>query len=124
MLIKEELTARIIEAAIETHKELGPGLLEGVYEECLCRELADRDLPFERQKELPILYKGSELDAGFRLDIIVQGEVILELKSVETLTRLHEAQLLTYMRLSGISIGLLINFNVELLKNGIRRFVL
>ena len=124
MLKKEDLTARIIEAAIETHKELGPGLLEGVYEECLCRELADRDLPFERQKELPILYKGSELDAGFRLDIIVQGEVILELKAVETLTRLHEAQLLTYMRLSGISIGLLINFNVELLKNGIRRFVL
>ena len=124
MLKNEDLTARIIEAAIETHKELGPGLLEGVYEECLCRELADRDLPFERQKDLPILYKGSELDAGFRLDIIVQGEVILELKSVETLTRLHEAQLLTYMRLSGISIGLLINFNVELLKNGIRRFVL
>jgi len=124
MLKNEDLTARIIEAAIETHKELGPGLLEGVYEECLCRELADRNLPFERQKELPILYKGSELDAGFRLDIIVQGEVIIELKSVESLNRLHEAQLLTYMKLSGIGIGLLINFNVELLKNGIRRFVL
>lgn len=124
MLKNEDLTARIIEAAIEPHKELGPGLLEGVYEGCLCRELADRDLPFERQKELPILYKGSELDAGFRLDIVVQGEVIIELKSVESLSRLHEAQLLTYMKLSGIGIGLLINFNVELLKNGIRRFVL
>ncbi len=124
MLKKEELTARIIEAAIETHKELGPGLLEGIYEECLCRELAERNLPFERQKELPVVYKGSELDVGFRLDIIVQGEVIIELKSVESLGRLHEAQLLTYMKLSGIGIGLLINFNVELLKNGIRRFVL
>lgn len=124
MLKNEDLTVRIIEAAIEPHKELGPGLLEGVYEGCLCRELADRNLPFELQKELPILYKGSELDAGFRLDIVVQGEVIIELKSVESLSRLHEAQLLTYMKLSGIGIGLLINFNVELLKNGIRRFVL
>ncbi len=123
MLENEMLTERIISAAIEVHRELGPGLLESAYEECLCRELVDSGLRFERQKELPLMYKGSLIDGMYRLDLVVEGSVVIELKDVEALAKIHEAQLLTYMRMSGIRIGLLINFNVALLKDGIRRFI-
>jgi len=123
VLENEMLTERIISAAIEVHRELGPGLLESAYEECLCRELVDSGLRFERQKELPLMYKGSLIDGMYRLDLVVEGSVVIELKAVEALAKIHEAQLLTYMRMSGIRIGLLINFNVALLKDGIRRFI-
>lgn len=119
----DELSGQIIGAAIEVHKSLGPGLLESAYEECLCRELDLIGLSFKRQKSLPVKYKGLDLDCGYRLDIVVEELVILELKAVEMLTPLHEAQLLTYLRLSGLWLGLLINFNVPILKDGIRRIV-
>jgi GxxExxY protein len=114
----------VIGAATEVHRILGPGLLESAYEECLCRELELRNLPFHRQKALPLLYKGVEIDCGYRLDIVVHNEVILELKSCSSLEPIHEAQLLTYLRLTGIKIGLLINFNVPILKDGIKRLVI
>jgi GxxExxY protein len=123
MLENGELTERIIAAAIEVHRELGPGLLESAYEECLCRELSGMGLHFERQRELPIMYKGELVDGVYRVDLIIEGSVIIELKSVDALAKVHEAQLLTYMRMSGIGIGLLINFNVPVLKEGIKRFV-
>ena len=116
-----KLTGLVIGAAIEVQKALGPGLLESAYEECLCRELELRGIPFERQKKLPIEYKGAKLDCGYRLDIVVAGKLILELKSCENLQPIHEAQLLTYLKLTGIKYGLLINFNVPVLKDGIRR---
>ena len=119
-----ELTKAIIGAAIEVHRALGPGLLESAYEECLCWELTSERIPFERQKPLPIEYKGLELDCGYRLDLLIAGKVVVELKAVEDLLPIHKAQLLTYMKLTGIKTGLLINFNVRLLKTGIRRFVL
>ncbi len=119
-----EVTEAIIGAAIEVHRALGPGLLESAYEECLCRELSLRGIDFERQRELPIEYKGLRLDCGYRIDLLVAGMVIVELKAVETLLPIHEAQLLTYMRLGGWKVGLLINFNVPVLKQGIRRRVL
>ncbi len=120
-----KLTGLVIGAAIEVHKALGPGLLESAYEECLCRELELelRGIPFERQKELPIEYKGAKLDCGYRLDIVVAGRLILELKACENLQPIHEAQLLTYLKLTGIKVGLLINFNVPVLKEGIKRLV-
>ena len=120
-----KLTGQVIGAAIEVHKALGPGLLESAYEECLCRELELelRGVPFERQKELPIEYKGAKLDCGYRLDIVVAGRLILELKACENLQPIHEAQLLTYLKLTGIKVGLLINFNVPVLKEGIKRLV-
>jgi GxxExxY protein len=116
-----ELTGEIIGAAIEVHKTLGPGLLESAYEECLCRELELRTVPFERQKELPIEYKGVKLDCGYRLDVVVADKLILELKACEKLEPIHEAQLLTYLKLTGIKLGLLINFHVPSLKDGIKR---
>ena len=116
-----KLTGEVIGAAIEVHKALGPGLLESAYEECLCRELELRGTPFERQKGLPIEYKGAKLDCGYRLDIVVAGRLILELKACEKIEPIHEAQLLTYLRLTGIKYGLLINFNVAVLKDGIKR---
>ncbi len=118
-----KLTGLVIGAAIEVHKALGPGLLESAYEECLCRELELelKGIPFERQKELPIEYRGAKLDCGYRLDIVVAGRLILELKACESLQPIHEAQLLTYLKLTGIKYGLLINFNVPVLKDGIRR---
>ena len=118
-----KLTGLVIGAAIEVHKALGPGLLESAYEECLCRELELelKGIPFERQKELPIEYRGAKLDCGYRLDIVVAGRLILELKACENLQPIHEAQLLTYLKLTGIKYGLLINFNVPVLKDGIRR---
>jgi GxxExxY protein len=124
MLLQEQLTEQILGAAIEVHKGLGPGMLESAYEQCLCRELNLRNIAFRRQVEMPVTYKGVKLDCGYCIDMIVDGQVIMELKSVEHLSPVHEAQLLTYMRLSGIKIGFLINFNVALLKRGIVRRVL
>ena len=119
----DDLPQKILSAAIEAHRELGPGLLESTYEECLCRELVARGLRFERQRELPVVYKCELADWTYRLDLLIDGEVIVELKSVEALAKIHEAQLLTYMKMSGIGIGLLINFNVPVLRDGIRRLV-
>jgi GxxExxY protein len=119
-----ELTRQIIGAAIEVHRLLGPGLLESAYEECLCHELAMRGIRFEKQKPVPLVYKGVKLDCGFRLDLLVEGHVIVELKSAEGLGPIHEAIVLTYLRLSGHELALLINFNVSVLKDGIRRFVM
>jgi GxxExxY protein len=116
-----DLTGEVIGAAIEVHKTLGPGLLESAYEECLCRELELRKISYERQKGLPIEYKGLRLDCGYRLDILVANKLILELKACESLQPIHEAQLLTYLKLTGIKLGLLINFNVPMLKQGIKR---
>ena len=117
-----ELTGQVIGAAIDVHKELGPGLLESVYEECLGRELELRKISFKRQFELPIEYKGYKINSGLRLDMIVDNQLILELKSCETLLPIHEAQLLTYLKMAKIGLGLLINFNERLLKDGIKRF--
>ncbi len=119
-----QLTHEIIGAAIEVHRVLGPGLLESAYEECLARELTLRNIKFERQKPLPVVYKDVKLDCGYRLDFLVEGRVVLELKAVESLAPIHEAIMLTYLRLSGCQIGLLVNFHTQILKDGIKRFVL
>jgi GxxExxY protein len=119
-----QITEEIIGAAIEVHRALGPGLLESAYEECLCRELSLRQVPFERQRPLPVVYKGFRLDCGYRLDVLVADTVVVELKAVESLLPIHEAQLLTYLKLGGWKVGLIINFNVPVLKQGIRRRVL
>jgi GxxExxY protein len=118
------LTRSIIGCAIEVHRHLGPGLLESTYEESLCFELHSNHLAFERQKPIPLVYKSVKLDVGYRLDLLVEKEVVVELKSVEALSKLHEAIILTYLRLSGHQLGLLINFNVCVLKEGIRRYIL
>ena len=123
-LYGSELSREIVGAAIEVHKQLGPGLLESAYEECLCRELELRDLVFERQKPLSLTYKGLTLDCGYRLDLVIQSRLIVEIKSVDALAPIHEAQLLTYMKLACVKVGLLINFNVPVLKDGIKRFVI
>ena len=117
------LTGTVIGAAIEVHKVLGPGLLESAYEECLGHEMALRMLAFERQRSLPICYKGVRPDCGYRLDLVVEGNLVLELKAVEGVLPIHEAQLLTYLRLSRIKCGLLLNFNTSVLHRGIRRMV-
>jgi len=119
-----ELTHEIIGAAIEVHRGLGPGLLESSYRECLCRELELRGLPFVRERGLPLEYKGIKLDCGYRMDILVANRVVVEVKTVDALAPIHDAQLLTYLRLGGWNVGLLINFNVVLLKNGIHRRIL
>ena len=119
-----EITQAVIGAAIEVHRTLGPGLLESVYEECLCQELSLRKIPFERQKELPLQYKGFKLAGGFRLDVLVADQVVVEVKAVESLLAIHQAQMLTYMKMGGWKVGLLINFNVPILKKGIKRLVL
>lgn len=118
-----EVTERVIGAAIEVHRCLGPGLLESAYEECLCRELVLRNIPFEQQRPLPVEYKGLLLDCGYRLDLLVANTVVVEVKAREELLPVHEAQRLTYLRLGGWKVGLLINFNVPVLHRGIRRFV-
>lgn len=118
-----ELTEKVIGAAMEVHRALGPGLLESAYESCLARELAMQGITFEQQVELPVVYRGVPLSCGYRLDFLVEGKLILELKAVEELLPIHEAQLLTYLKLSDKRIGLLINFNVVLLKQGLRRIV-
>ena len=119
-----ELTELIIGAAIEVHRALGPGLLESAYEECLCRELSLRGISFQRQLPLPVVYKGLTLECGCRIDLLVDGIVVVEIKSVEKLGPIHDAQLLSYLKLGGWKVGLLINFNVPVLKDGIRRKVL
>lgn len=119
-----QLTKSVIGCAIEVHRALGPGLLESAYEICLCRELSLRNLPFECQKPLPLTYKGVKLDCGYRADVIVDGHVLVEVKSVDELAPIHDAQLLSYLKLSGLRVGLLINFNVRVLTHGIRRKVL
>ena len=124
MLYGGELTGQIIGAAIEVHRALGPGLLESAYQACLARELSLRDVSFEREKPLPVEYKGLQLDCGYRLDFLVEDRVVLELKAVGRLLPVHEAQLLTYLKLTGCRVGLLINFNVAVLKEGIVRRVL
>jgi GxxExxY protein len=118
------LSNQIIGAAIEVHRHLGPGLLESVYETCLVHELAMREISLERQKAIAVNYKDVVLDCGFRVDLLVEGQVIVELKAVDALTAVHEAQLLTYLKLSDCRLGLLINFNVLLLKDGLKRLVL
>jgi GxxExxY protein len=124
MLIEEKLTGTIIGAAIEVHRELGPGLLESAYEKCLCHEIGLRGLSCDHQVELPLCYKGILLDCGYRIDILVENAVIIEVKAVEQLVGIHEAQLLTYMRLSSKRVGLLMNFHSTVLKDGIIRKVL
>lgn len=120
----KELTEKIIGCAMEVHRHLGPGLLEAAHEECLCHELSVRGLPFQRQKPLPVEYKGIKLDCGYRMDMVVDNKVVLELKCIEKITPIHTAQLLTYLRLSKIKTGLIINFYSSVLKNGIKRLVL
>ena len=117
------LTNKIIGLAIEVHKVLGPGLLESAYEECMCFELAKADIGYERQVQLPVKYKSIKLDCGYRIDIVVEKAIILELKAIETILSIHEAQIITYLKLSNLSVGLLLNFNVPYMKNGIRRYV-
>ena len=124
MLLEQQITEAIIGAAIEVHRELGPGLLESAYEECFCHELHLRDLSFQRQVELPVAYKGLKLDCGYRLDVVVENAVVVELKSIEQISPIHQAQLLTYLGLAGKKVGLLINLNVAVLKNVIVRRVL
>ncbi len=111
----------MIGSAIEVHRTLGPGLLESAYETCLAYELTQRGVKFEQQKPLPVVYKGVTLDAGYRIDLLVEGSIVVELKAVERLERIHEAQLLSYLKLANLQLGLLINFNTVLLKDGVRR---
>ena len=120
----EALSRRVIGLAIEVHRELGPGLLESAYEQCLMHELLENGIRCAAQVPLPIHYKGMRLDCGYRMDIVIEEKLLVELKSVEMLQKIHEAQLLTYMKLSRMEVGLLINFNTTLLKNGIKRLVL
>ena len=118
-----DITEQVIGAAIAVHRVLGPGLLESAYEACLVYELAERGLTVERQKSLPVTYRDVRVDCGYRVDLLVEGLVVVELKAVEELGPIHEAQLLSYLKLSGCRVGLLINFNVKVLKQGIRRMV-
>ncbi len=118
-----QLTQAIIGAAIDVHRTLGPGLLEAVYEECLARELTLRGIPFERQKPVPLVYKDLKLECGYRLDLVLAGRVVVEIKAVEALAPIHESIMLTYLRLSQCRLGLLLNFHTPVLKDGIRRFV-
>lgn len=117
------LTGIIVDAGLKVHRTLGPGLLESVYEECLAHELVRRSLNVQRQVWLPVDYEGIRLKTGYRLDMVVEDDVIVEIKAVDAFTKIHRAQLLTYLRLSGLSVGLLMNFNVELFKDGVRRVV-
>lgn len=124
MYYEQELTSAIIGAAIDVHRVLGPGLLESAYEVCLCHELKLRGIPFTYQTSLPVVYKDVRLDCGYRIDICVDNRIIVELKSVDEISDLHRAQLLTYLRLSGKKVGLLLNFNSSVLKDGIVRMAL
>ena len=121
---RDALTGKIIGFGIEVHRETGPGLLESTYEECLAHELHMAGLKFSRQMALPVRYKGILLECGYRIDFLVEDSLIIELKAVERLLPIHDAQLLTYMKLSGIRKGLLMNFNIAVLKDGVKRFVL
>ncbi len=124
MILHEKLIEAIIGAAMEVHKEIGAGVLESCYQQCVCHELSTRGIAFEQQVALPIRYKGIQLDCGYRIDILVENLVVVELKAVEKILPVHEAQLLTYLRLSGKRVGLLINFFVPVLKDGILRRIL
>ncbi|MEP1741384.1 MAG: GxxExxY protein [Kangiellaceae bacterium] len=123
MLFDGEITERIIGAAIEVHKNLGPGLLESAYEECLYYELVGMDFDVERQKELPIVYKGNKLTAKYRIDLLINRQVMVEIKSCKRLEPIHDAQLLTYLKMSNLRYGLLLNFNVPILKKGLKRIL-
>jgi len=118
----DDLSFQVIGCAIEVHKNLGPGLLESSYEKCLAYELSNLNIPYKQQFSLPIRYKSIEIDCAYRIDLLVADEIIIELKSVSQLTAIHEAQILTYMKLANVKTGLLINFNTVFLKNGIKRF--
>ncbi len=118
---RDPLSEQVIGLAIEVHRALGPGLLESAYEACLCHELSELELPFKRQVPLPIAYKGVRLDCGYRLDLVVADELVVELKAVDRILPVHHAQLLTYLKLSGFQTGLILNFNVPMLKDGIKR---
>ncbi len=118
-----ELTERIIGAAIEVHRHLGPGLLESAYQECLCHELQLNGLRFQRQVALPVKYKSLRLDCAYRLDLLVEDTVIVEIKAIEALAQIHQAQLLTYLKAAGKQVGLLMNFNVAVLKDGLKRVI-
>ena len=120
----DDVARIVVDAGLAVHRTLGPGLLESAYEHCLAHELYLRGVSFRRQVPLPIVFKGTTLDAGYRLDLLVGDSVVVEVKAVEALTRLHEAQVLTYLKLSGYRVALLMNFNVEILKHGLRRLVL
>ncbi len=120
----DRLSNRVIGCALEVHRHLGPGLLESTYEQCLAHELKMADIPFKLQCPLPVQYKGIKLDCGYRIDLLVDDRIIIELKSVDRVLPIHQAQLLTYMKLSAIPIGLLLNFNVKYMKSGIKRMVL
>ena len=124
MIHEQELTERIIGALIEVHRALGPGLLESVYQACTAREFALRGLSFEQEKAMSVVYKDIQVDCGYRLDFVVAGEVVVELKAVEALLPVHEAQLLTYMRLRKVKLGFLLNWKVVLMKQGIKRMIL
>ncbi len=121
---RDSLTESVIGLAIEVHRALGPGLLESAYQECLCYELKTNGITYGRQVALPVIYKSVKLDCGYRMDLVVDDQLVVELKTVEKILPIHEAQLLTYLRLSGIRTGLLLNFNTAVLKNGIKRMVL
>lgn len=123
MLVAESLTERVIGLAIEVHRHTGPGLLESVYEQCLCVELERAGIPFARQVAIPMLYKGERVGDGFKADVAVDKRLILEIKSVATILAVHEMQLRTYLRMSGIRVGLLLNFNAPRLMDGLRRYV-
>lgn len=123
-LIFSELSGKVIGAAIEVHKILGPGLLESSYQQCYARELSLNNIIFKLEQPLPITYKGIDLDCGYRIDVLIEDEIIVELKSIESIKPIHHAQLLSYMKLANIKQGFLINFNVELLKQGLKSFVL
>jgi len=123
-LVEEDLTGEIIGAAVAVHRELGPGLLESAYQISMCRELTLRGIPFQSQVDIPVEYKGVRLDCGYRIDLLVDNRVVVELKSIERCQPVHEAQLITYLRLSGMHVGRLINFNVPVLRRGIVRRIL
>ena len=120
----EKVAHDLVDAAVQVHRALGPGLLESTYEDCICCELELRGISFERQKPLPLTYKGRKINSKYRMDLVVAGKVVIELKCVETIAPVHEAQLLTYLRLSKLRVGLILNFYVPVMRYGIRRFVL
>ena len=121
---RDSLSEQVIGLAIQVHRALGPGLLESAYEACLCHELSEHDIPFKRQVPLPVTYKGVQLDCGYRLDLTVAEKLMVELKSVDKILPVHHAQLLTYLKLSGFQTGLILNFNVPVLKDGIKRLII
>jgi GxxExxY protein len=124
MILHEDLSFKIIGAAIEVHRELGPGLLESAYEACLCHEFSLREIRFKKQVDCPVSYKGLLIDCGYRIDILVEDEIVLELKAVDAFFPIYEAQLMTYLKLTKCRLGFLMNFNVPMMKDGIKRIVL